>query len=155
MRASWLLLLLISASIVAARKHKGCFTEDELSLRAHKFLHRSTRNAGSGRRDAATVSCADFQRQVFSSELMHRSLSPWRLREHSDSNLIPSSYNVAECLCEGCIINGTENYDYNSAPVVQNMMFLKKVTCPSDPKKYSLQIEYKEIPFACTCVVPK
>ncbi|XP_026873825.1 interleukin-17C [Electrophorus electricus] len=150
-----LFLFLVLTDIVDAHKSKGCFPEAELPARAVKLLHRSHRNAESRRAGSAAMSCADFQRQVFSPELKHRSLSPWIIRDHHDSSLIPSSYQVAQCLCEGCIINGTENTDYNSVPVFQNMMFLKKVKCPTDSDKYSLQIHYEEIPYACTCAVPK
>ncbi|XP_036441350.1 interleukin-17C [Colossoma macropomum] len=103
----------------------------------------------------AELSCSEFSRTQFSSDLTNRSLSPWRLITHSDPNMYPQTYEVAECLCSGCIINGKESTDYNSVEVERSMMFLKKVPCEADPQKYSLVIERRNIPVACICVVPK
>jgi len=70
-------------------------------------------------------------------------------------DMYPKSYEEAKCLCEGCIINGVENMAYNSVPVQRSMLFLKKVSCPSDPNKYSLEYEHVLVTVACTCVVPR
>ncbi|KAM9481603.1 interleukin-17C [Clarias gariepinus] len=149
-------LLLSLTHAVTGEKHKGCFHEEELMTQAKKFLRRTSRYTEHvPARPRSTASCSDFTHWVFSPDLKNRSLSPWRSRVETDPNLIPSVYEVAECLCSGCIINGSENTDYNSVPVKQNVMFLKKVACPSNPLKYSLEVVYKLLPVACTCAVPR
>ncbi|XP_048023826.1 interleukin-17C isoform X2 [Megalobrama amblycephala] len=69
-------------------------------------------------------------------------------------DMYPSSYEEAECLCDGCIINGVENMTYNSVPVSRSHLFLKKVPCPSDSSKYALEYEFVSVTVACTCAVP-
>lgn len=69
--------------------------------------------------------------------------------------MYPSRYEEAECLCDGCIINGVENNSYNSVPVEQTFLFLKKVKCSSDPSKYSVEYEKVSVRVACTCAVPR
>ncbi|TSK38525.1 Interleukin-17C [Bagarius yarrelli] len=155
--------LILISDAVKGEKHRGCLPADELLMQAKKFLRRTGRTtehgvAHAGSRAAPAVSnakCSDYKQWTSSSELMNRSLSPWRSILRTDHDLIPSAYEEAECLCSGCIINGTENTDYNSVPVKQSVMFLKKVQCPLDPEKYSLQVLYKTLPIACTCAVPK
>ncbi|XP_056622556.1 interleukin-17C [Triplophysa dalaica] len=90
-----------------------------------------------------------------SQELSHRSLAPWRTRTVENHDMYPSRYEEAECLCDGCIINGVENHSYNSVPVEQTFLFLKKIKCPSDPSKYSIEYEKVNVRVACTCVVPR
>ncbi|KAK3570446.1 hypothetical protein QTP86_019312 [Hemibagrus guttatus] len=149
-------LLFFLADVVIGEKHKGCLPQNELLIQAKKFLRRTGRHTEHRAAHAvSTASCSDFTHWVFSSDLKNRSLSPWRSRLETDHDMIPSVYEVAECLCSGCIINGSENTDYNSVPVMHRVMFLKKVSCPSDPEKYSLDVVYKTVPVACTCVVPK
>ncbi|KAK1785416.1 hypothetical protein P4O66_018248, partial [Electrophorus voltai] len=82
-----LFLFLVLTDIVDAHKSKGCFPEAELPARAVKLLHRSHRNAESRRAGSAAMSCADFQRQVFSPELKHRSLSPWIISPFPETHL--------------------------------------------------------------------
>ncbi|XP_072551930.1 interleukin-17C [Salminus brasiliensis] len=148
----------------------SCLPEDKLVRRAKKLLARSGGKAAERVTGGAAgaQSCSEFSRMHFSAEPRNRSLSPWVLilkdvfplfcRSHPHPDTFPDSYQVAKCLCSGCIINGIENMDYNSVEVNKTMMFLKKVPCELNnqgEKKYSLQIEYKTLPVACTCVVPK
>ncbi|XP_026783442.1 interleukin-17C [Pangasianodon hypophthalmus] len=149
-------LLLSLTDVLTGQKHKGCLPQDELMIQAKKFLRRTGRHSEHrAARAVSAASCSDFTHWVFSSDLKNRSLSPWRSRVETAHDLIPSVYEVAECLCSGCIIDGSENTDYNSVPVMQSVMFLKKVSCTSDPEKYSLEVVYKTVPVACTCAVPK
>lgn len=99
-------------------------------------------------------SCEDFVRTA-SDDLKHRSLSPWRTRTVENPDMYPSKYEEAQCLCDGCIINGELNRSYNSVPVFKTHVFLKKHPCPSDPDKYSFTFEHVQVPVACTCAVPK
>ncbi|KAF4091621.1 hypothetical protein AMELA_G00039000 [Ameiurus melas] len=149
-------LLLFLTDALAVQKHKGCLTRRELEIQAKRLLRRTGRPTEHRAVHAvSSPSCSDFTHWVFSSDLKNRSLSPWRSRFETDHNLFPSVYEVAECLCSGCIIDGSENTDYNSIPVMQSVMFLKKVLCSSDPEKYSFEVVYKTIPVACTCAVPR
>ena len=67
---------------------------------------------------------------------------------------------VAECLCEGCILLHHENkmpsedFTFNSVPVVQNKMFLKKELC-EDAKKYRLRTYFEDVAVGCTCATAK
>ncbi|TRZ00825.1 hypothetical protein DNTS_030313 [Danionella cerebrum] len=97
-------------------------------------------------------SCQAFART--SKDISHRSLSPWRTRTVVNPDLYPNKYGEAECLCDGCIINGVENHSYNSVPVVRTHLFLKRIPCLRQPGKYSWAFEYVPVKVACTCVVP-
>ncbi|KAF7699021.1 interleukin-17C isoform X2 [Silurus meridionalis] len=148
--------MLFLKDALTEQKLRGCLTNDELMHQEKKLLRRAGRHIDlRAAPSVSAASCQDFTHLVFSSELKNRSLSPWRLKFETNNHLIPSVYEVAECLCSGCIINGSENTDYNSVPVMREMMFLKKVSCPADPDKYSINIVYKTLPVACTCVVPR
>ncbi|XP_017551627.1 interleukin-17C [Pygocentrus nattereri] len=153
------LLFVLVTDVVAEHKHRlsFCLPEGALFKRVEKLLHRSAWRTERmrGHPAAAELSCSEFSRTQFSSEPRNRSLSPWRLITHPNPNMYPETYEEAKCLCSGCIINGKENTDYNSVPVERSMMFLKKVACKADPQKYSLIIEHRKIPVACTCVVPR
>ncbi|KAI5623942.1 interleukin-17C precursor, partial [Silurus asotus] len=147
--------MLFLKDALTEQKLRGCLTHDEFTHQGNKLLRRAGRHNDLRAAPAVSAaSCQDFTHMVFSSELKNRSLSPWRSKFVKDQHLIPSVYEEAECLCSGCIINGFENTDYNSVPVMRETMFLKKVPCPADPQKYSINIVYKTLPVACTCVVP-
>ncbi|XP_060778931.1 interleukin-17C isoform X2 [Neoarius graeffei] len=149
-------LLLSLTDALTEQRHKGCLPQHEFTVQAKKLLRRAGRHAehrAAAARSAPTASCSDFT-QIFSHELKNRSLSPWRSSFETDHSLIPPVYEVAECLCSGCIIDGSENTDYNSVPVMQSVMFLKKISCLSDPDNYSYNVVYKTLPVACTCVMP-
>ena len=67
----------------------------------------------------------------------------------------PSTYAEAQCLCSGCIlIQGknppSESLDYNSVPVLQSRVFLRRELC-SDGKKYHLKPVTVEVAVGCTC----
>ena len=62
---------------------------------------------------------------------------------------------IAECLCDGCIINKQEDISYNSVPVNVSLRVLKMILCPNNPQQYLIKAHYVTIPVACTCVVPR
>lgn len=79
-------------------------------------------------------------------------------------NHFPSTYSEAQCLCLGCILiqdspeqgKGrvpVENFSYNSVPIMQSRVFLKRELC-SDGKKYHLTPVSREVAVGCTCVRP-
>ncbi|XP_065138779.1 interleukin-17C [Paramisgurnus dabryanus] len=140
----------------------GCFDNSEGFGKIQQKMLRAmlvSRHAPVGSANHKERTCKHFLSELssvhLSSEIKHRSLAPWRTRIVEDPEMIPSRYEEAECLCDGCIINGAHNHSYNSVPVLQKMLFLKKVKCLSDPSKYSFKIEYKEVAVGCTCVAPR
>ncbi|KAF4101303.1 interleukin-17C [Onychostoma macrolepis] len=148
---------LLSESIVKG-KNLGCFSECEhgfskIHNKLLQSLHHPHRHHPLRRVRHTANSCEDFVRSS-SAALNDRSLSPWRIRTVENTDMYPSKYEEAECLCDGCIINGVENRTYNSVPVKQTRLFLKKVPCPSDPKKYSLEYKLVSVTVGCTCAVP-
>ncbi|XP_048023825.1 interleukin-17C isoform X1 [Megalobrama amblycephala] len=147
---------LLSEHIVEG-KHVGCFKDSEHAFgKTHKKLLQAfltpARHPHPRPARHSADSCDDFVRS--SSDLSKRSLSPWRTRTVQKPDMYPSSYEEAECLCDGCIINGVENMTYNSVPVSRSHLFLKKVPCPSDSSKYALEYEFVSVTVACTCAVP-
>lgn len=74
----------------------------------------------------------------------------------------PSTYTEAQCLCSGCILIKdpdsdpdktplpVESYDYNSVPIKQSKVFLKRELC-SDGKKYYLKPVTLDVAVGCTC----
>lgn len=82
-----------------------------------------------------------------------------RLKTNKDH--FPSTYSEAQCLCSGCILIQDSldeenamipavNYDYNSVPIKQNRVFLKRELC-SDGKKYHLKPVTVEVAVGCVC----
>ncbi|XP_060932400.1 interleukin-17C [Limanda limanda] len=99
------------------------------------------------------VSCPVYgQRPV---ELRDRSLSPWRYVRRAMKDHYPPMYAEAQCLCSGCILiqgknSPKETSDYNSVPVLQNRVFLKRELCP-DGKRYHLKPVNVQVAVGCTC----
>ncbi|XP_051512183.1 interleukin-17C [Myxocyprinus asiaticus] len=154
----------LSETIVEG-KHLGCYHECEhgfnkVQQKLLRALRATNKHAPLPPVNHAADSCPAFLSELTRHErssLGHnkRSLAPWRIRTVHKPDMLPPTYEEAECLCEGCIINGTEDRTYNSVPVEENRLFLKKVKCPFDENKYSLEYEYVKVTVACTCVVPK
>uniref|UniRef100_A0A8C9Z3P8 Interleukin 17C n=2 Tax=Sander lucioperca TaxID=283035 RepID=A0A8C9Z3P8_SANLU len=87
-----------------------------------------------------------------------RSLSPWRYVLVTKKDHFPSTYAEAQCLCSGCILiqNNSppmESHDYNSVPVKQTRVFLKKEPCDGG-KKYHLKPVTVKVAVGCTCLRP-
>ncbi|XP_049580186.1 interleukin-17C [Syngnathus scovelli] len=92
-------------------------------------------------------------------DLEERSLSPWRYVSRLMEDHYPSTYVEAQCLCSGCImINSTGSavlsHDYNSAPVNQTRVFLKRERC-ADGKTYYLKPVSVVVVVGCTCARPR
>ncbi|XP_061533386.1 interleukin-17C isoform X1 [Phycodurus eques] len=91
--------------------------------------------------------------------LEDRSLSPWRYVWRTMKDHYPSTYVEAQCLCSGCIMiknKGTPelSHDYNSVPVNQTRVFLKRERC-SDGHKYYLKPISAVVTVGCTCARPR
>ncbi|CAB1460290.1 unnamed protein product [Pleuronectes platessa] len=88
-------------------------------------------------------------------ELSDRSVSPWRYVRKPMTDHFPSMYSEAQCLCSGCIlIQGQnppkESLDYNSVPVLQSRVFLKRELC-SGGGEYRLKPVTVDVAVGCTC----
>nr|XP_040019675.1 interleukin-17C-like [Gasterosteus aculeatus aculeatus] len=88
-----------------------------------------------------------------------RSLSPWRYVRVTKEDHFPSSYSEAQCLCSGCVLiqnnkNPVESHDYNSHPVTQSRVFLKRELC-DDGRRYYLKPVTVKVAVGCTCTRAK
>ncbi|TKS70437.1 Interleukin-17C [Collichthys lucidus] len=142
-----------SSSCSAAAVPSGCMSEDDLRIRGETFEAKykdKTRDLGQkDTRDTCEQAAKDT-----SGGLNTRSSSPWRLNREDDR--FPRDIFFAECLCEGCIIDGHEiHLDYNSVRVNASLMVLRKISCPGYHDKYKVRKEIISVPVACTCVTPK
>ncbi|KAL2088462.1 hypothetical protein ACEWY4_015361 [Coilia grayii] len=89
------------------------------------------------------------------SDYANRSVSPWEYRVDHVSNTFPSNIRHAECKFGGCIIDGQEDHSFNSVPVFQSQMVLKKMPCKSKPGHYYFEVDFMNVPVACICVIPR
>ncbi|XP_057200776.1 interleukin 17a/f1 [Triplophysa rosa] len=80
------------------------------------------------------------------------SISPWTYTFKHDETLYPSNIAEAKCLLTGCLINGEEVHDYQSKPIISQILVLRKIH--GDKHSYSFRLEYKTISVGCTCVRP-
>ncbi|XP_071397762.1 interleukin-17D-like isoform X2 [Centroberyx affinis] len=160
----WLLILSDRTAAAAARNcsRKRCCSQTELEHFTAKFEKKYHREKfGIPRLGELRElephwdrqSCSSFTLQTASQQLGSRSLSPWRIDD--EDGRIPRHIAMAECLCEGCIVNQREDLGYNSVPVRAQLTVLRKTTCPGDAQRFLITAQVVEIPVACTCVVPK
>ncbi|XP_029952860.1 interleukin-17C [Salarias fasciatus] len=155
-------LLLALLSGVRTQRTQPCYAEHELERAAQRKLQHHYPQPAEPAPSAAGGGGAcpiDLYAQMLrSSEHNDRSVSPWRYETVSLPDHYPSSYVRAACLCSGCIqINGSkisENFDFNSAALIQNRIFLKRQLC-EDGKSYRLVPESVKVEVGCTCVVPE
>ncbi|XP_063336980.1 interleukin-17C [Pelmatolapia mariae] len=139
-----------------------CYNDEELQAAADRKLRTHYLRATEAPRTTAhssSYSCPlDLYKRQLSEEQRDRSLSPWRFVTHIKEDHFPSTYVAAQCLCSGCIqlknSEVIEDYDYNSVPIVQNRVFLKKELC-DDKKTYRLRPVNVEVAVGCTCVRPQ
>ncbi|KAG5273643.1 hypothetical protein AALO_G00153840 [Alosa alosa] len=149
----FLLVTLAMGLLCGASDTGGCFPVEH----ACKVLRRHWRHPQLPQRNQLppmpVSSCPEFKLQS-SSGISNRSLSPWRYRIDVDKTRYPEEIAMAECLCAGCVIDGKENREYNSFPVSQAMLVVRKKEC-SEKGRYSFKTEMIQVPVACTCLNPK
>nr|XP_055029109.1 interleukin 17a/f1 [Misgurnus anguillicaudatus] len=80
------------------------------------------------------------------------SISPWTYTFTHDENLYPQHIAQARCLLTGCLINGVEVHDYQSKPIISQILVLRRIH--GDKQSYSFRPEYKTVSVGCTCVRP-
>ncbi|XP_044048283.1 LOW QUALITY PROTEIN: interleukin-17C [Siniperca chuatsi] len=150
-------------------KMNRCYDDHELSEAAERKLrshYPQPPEPSAAAAPDAPVSCpvALYQQQP-PQHISDRSLSPWRYVLVTKKDHFPSTYVEVQCLCSGCILiqkshdyNSfqdmrlpVESHDYNSVPIKQSRVFLKRELC-SDGKKYHLKPVTVEVAVGCTCV---
>ncbi|XP_068459888.1 interleukin-17C [Clinocottus analis] len=142
---------------------KHCCDESELAKAAERKLEshypQPQELVPAAQEPGSPPSCpvALFAQQT-PAHLSNRSLSPWRYVRRTMKDHFPSSYAEAQCLCFGCVLiqdnkPPVENHNYNSVPVIQSRVFLKKEPC-SDGEKYYLKPVSVKVAVGCTCARP-
>ncbi|XP_056907976.1 interleukin-17C [Takifugu flavidus] len=158
-------LLLVSACTGESNR---CYDEHELSEAANRKLRSHYPQPAEPSPAAAADSSYTCPLELYLQKdlpphLSGRSLSPWRYVTVFLGDCFPSSYTEAQCLCSGCILVPdspqnqvllTETHDYNSVPIKQSRVFLRKEVC-ADGKKHHLKPVTIQVAVGCTCVRPK
>ncbi|XP_078111150.1 interleukin-17C-like [Sander vitreus] len=143
--------LLLSA---AAGWESKCLSEDKLNKKVERF-ERSYKGIFSFyQKVQGAQTCVEAAAKM-SGAVNQRSLSPWKYSISRVDNRFPNEIAFAECLCNGCIINGRENMSYNSVPVVVKLVVLRKTPCQRDRTKFVVKKGFETIAVGCTCAVPK
>ncbi|KAK5928588.1 hypothetical protein CgunFtcFv8_013642 [Champsocephalus gunnari] len=133
-----------------------CFPEQDLKDAAERELRSHFREPPQNLKPLGpSYSCpVEMFTQQPPTHLKDRSLSPWGYVRETMEDHFPSTYTRALCLCTGCVLiqnsQLVESHDYNSALVVQSMVFLKKELC-RDKEKYRLKPVRVEVAVGCTC----
>ncbi|KAK6294049.1 hypothetical protein J4Q44_G00348790 [Coregonus suidteri] len=125
---------------------KRCFSQRGVDRRAARFMMSAHcfRTAVSDsihlQQHWDRQSCASFKlhtASLSSAQYKNRSLSPpggtELTREREERRGFPAKIMVAECLCEGCIINKHEDMKRNSVPVSATFKALQKTSVPWQP----------------------
>nr|QRW33324.1 Interleckin-17C [Lateolabrax maculatus]UBR18740.1 interleukin 17C [Lateolabrax maculatus] len=143
-------------------KMNRCYDVHELSEAVERKLRSHYPQPPEPSATAAPESPAVCPEELYQQQtLQHirsRSLSPWRYIRVTKKDHFPSTYAEAQCLCSGCILIPdksvqklpVESHNYNSVPIKQSRVFLKRELC-SDGKKYHLKPVTVEVAVGCTC----
>ncbi|XP_078686389.1 interleukin-25-like [Branchiostoma floridae x Branchiostoma belcheri] len=90
-----------------------------------------------------------------STDVHHRSSSPWNYRIDYDPKRFPDELAVAECLCKGCLIHGFEDFTMQSQPVTTKIQVLRSTGRCDWRGFFSYRFHWEDVPIACTCVRPE
>ncbi|MEQ2220259.1 hypothetical protein ILYODFUR_003553 [Ilyodon furcidens] len=148
-------ILILALCLGACRAR--CHNETNLDEEAQKLLlkHYPWPASPTTPPDTSTSCPLSLYQKLPSLAVNDRSVSPWKYVTVSKPDYYPRSYTEAKCLCSGCILvhqNGsvTENFDYNTKPLMHKSVFLKRVKCKEG--KYRLVPERLEVSVGCICV---
>ncbi|KAK2841752.1 hypothetical protein Q5P01_011952 [Channa striata] len=140
-------------------KINQCCDKDKVSKMAKKKLKTHYQHPpeppATAAPDSPVVCPVELYQQPLKS-LHDRSLSPWRYVSVTREDHFPSTYAEAQCLCSGCILirdtnhGAVESHDYNSVPIKQSRVFLKRELC-DDGENYYLKPVSVEVAVGCTC----
>lgn len=138
----------------------ACFDEDQLIDEAKKKLRKNYHHMQSESllpsqaSDTPAVCPVQLYQQATADHISGRSVSPWRYILKKLDDHFPATYTEAQCLCSGCILiqedmRPVESHDYNSVPITQSKVFLKREPCSDG--KYSLKFVTLDVAVGCTC----
>ncbi|XP_037622040.1 interleukin-17C [Sebastes umbrosus] len=139
-----------------------CYEEQELNLAAERKLRSHYPQPPEPAHAAEPDSAASCPVELFQQPPQHiydRSLSPWRYVLVTKEDHFPSTYAEAQCQCSGCVLiqdnkRPVESFDYNSVPIKQSRVFLKRELC-EDGKTYYLKPVSVKVAVGCTCARAK
>ncbi|KAJ8335529.1 hypothetical protein SKAU_G00388710 [Synaphobranchus kaupii] len=143
-----------------SNKKPRCFNKDDNLTKIAEHLLKKSRHRYSNEtpvvlrptKPLPKPDCSKLNLDYSSRLYNNRSVSPWRVSNNHDEERYPVDISVAECLCDGCIINGIQNRSYNSVLVMYSKEVLKRSVCPRNQAKYRFEVLYVSQPIACTCV---
>ncbi|XP_020512689.1 interleukin-17C [Labrus bergylta] len=142
-------LLMHTASHAAVRGSR-CTREDTIKDRSDNLM-RLYENNLEVLKEPPQRTCAQAATEM-RGKLKNRALSPWTYRLNKDTERIPAVIAFADCLCEHCILNGQEDWNYNSVQVNASLLVFRRTRCGGN--RYRLSKDFITVPVACTCVVP-
>ncbi|XP_039988102.1 LOW QUALITY PROTEIN: interleukin-17C [Xiphias gladius] len=140
-------------------KTNRCYDYDELNEAAERKLRahypQPPEPSPTEAADSPASCPVAFYQQQRPQHISDRSLSPWRYILITKKDHFPPTYAEAQCLCSGCILiqdmnPPVESHDYNSVPIKQSRVFLKRELC-NDGKKYHLKPVTVKVAVGCTC----
>ncbi|XP_035521438.1 interleukin-17C [Morone saxatilis] len=143
-----------------------CYEERELTEAAERKLQNRFPQPADPLTTATSGSPAScpvelYQTQPPPRDYSGRSLSPWRYIHVTKEDHFPTTYAEAQCLCSGCILfqdnsqHPEHSLSYNSVPLTQKRVFLKRELCSDGNekvKRYQLKPVNVEVAVGCTCV---
>ncbi|XP_056138582.1 interleukin-17C [Lampris incognitus] len=156
-----ILVILFGLLFIPVSSKSPCYDEEELQEKAERKLtthyHQPYRPAHVHQPDTPAPCPVELYRHA--ADISSRSLSPWRYIYETKEDRFPRTLAVAQCLCKGCIISReksprAESMDYNSVPLKQSRVVLRKELC-EDGKKYRLVPVSEDVAIGCTCVRAK
>ncbi|XP_022612065.1 interleukin-17F-like [Seriola dumerili] len=151
--------LLFLVPVWACKMHK-CYEDHELSDAANRKLMshypQPPEPLSAAAADTPSSCPLALYEQQLPQHISDRSVSPWRYVLVTKKDHFPSTYAEAQCLCSGCILIRDKappqmSDNYNSVPIKQSRVFLKKELC-CDEDKYYLKPVTVEVTVGCTCV---
>ncbi|XP_039983927.1 interleukin-17C-like isoform X2 [Xiphias gladius] len=144
-----------TAAAAARPSASRCIGVDELEIRTDRFRRSYLEKMPLPPPPPPPPGVMDTCVQAAGGDISARALAPWKYSLNRDVSRTPTEISFAECLCQGCIINGRENLSYNSVPVFAHVKVLKKSFCPDDRSKYVIKNDFIKVPVACTCIMPR
>ncbi|XP_075043888.1 interleukin-17C [Mixophyes fleayi] len=106
---------------------------------------------------ASETTCPNYNLLQTGERVEERSISPWAYRIDVDDTRYPQKLAFAHCLCQHCISSdtGRENSSLNSVLIKQEMLVLRKKSCPHNPALSTFVLEKLSVPVGCTCSIPR
>ncbi|XP_066570972.1 interleukin-17F-like [Amia ocellicauda] len=88
-------------------------------------------------------------RVTMSRNAASRSLSPWTYSQPAGDTGVFPQYHQVVCQHQGCVKDGELLMGYNSVPIIQDVLVLRRV---KDKCGYMFLLETRNVTLGCTCV---